>query len=100
MMARWGDMMTVLVMGMVVSKISLVAGERCNLGQHREMQVPFSKPSIIDKCDTLFVKLMQLCVGMLHRMLQQVSNWLVHTSTATAEKYDDILQFGQIHFAI
>ena len=92
MMARWGDMMTVLVMGMVVSKISLVAGERCNLGQHREMQVLFSKPSIIDKCNALFVKLMQLCVDMLHRMLQ-VSNWLVRTSTTTAEKYDDILQF-------
>ena len=92
MMARWGDMMTVLVMGMVVSKISLVAGERCNLGQHREMQVPFSKPSIIEKCNALFVKLMQLCVDMLHRMLQ-VSNWLVRTSTTTAEKYDDILQF-------
>ena len=87
MMARWGDMMTVLVMGMVVSKISLVAGERCNLGQHREMQVPFSKPTDA------------LCVDMLHRMLQ-VSNWLVRTSTTTAEKYDDILQFGQIHFAI
>ena len=99
MMPRWGDMMTVLVMGMVVSEIGLVAGERCTLGQHREMQVPFSKPSSIDKCNALFVKLMQLCVDMLHRMLQ-VSNWLVRTSTTTAEKYDDILQFGQIHFAI
>ena len=62
-------MMTVLVMGMVVSEISLVAGERCTLGQHREMQVVFhqsltnvifSKPSIFDQCDAMFAKLMQL----------------------------------------
>lgn len=38
-------MMTVLVMGMVVSKSSLVTGERCNLGQHREMQNDFRKCS-------------------------------------------------------
>ena len=58
-MARWGDMMTVLVMGMVVSEISLVAGERCTLGQHREMQVVFHQSltnvvfSIFDQCDFL-----------------------------------------------
>jgi len=38
-------MMTVLVMGMVVSESSLVAGERCTLGQHREMQNEFRKCS-------------------------------------------------------
>jgi len=38
--------MTVLVMGMVlVSESSLVVGERCNLGQHREMQNDFRKCS-------------------------------------------------------
>ena len=43
-MARWGDMMTVLVMGMVVLEEGrlMVSGERCTLGQHREMQVSFS----------------------------------------------------------
>ena len=61
MMARWGDMMTVLVMGMVVSESSMVTGERCNLGQHREMQVVLPKPSIFDQhCDALLAKMMQL----------------------------------------
>jgi len=39
-------MLAVLVMGMVlVSESSLVVGERCNLGQHREMQNEFRKCS-------------------------------------------------------
>ena len=38
-MARWEAMVSVMVIGLVLSKSSLVAGERCTLDQHHEMQV-------------------------------------------------------------
>ena len=36
-----------LVMGLVALESRMVAGERCTLGQHREMQVAFTRSSII-----------------------------------------------------
>ena len=41
-MARWEAMVSVMVIGLVLSKSILVAGERCTLDQHHEMQVSLS----------------------------------------------------------
>ena len=74
-----------LVMGLVALESRMVAGERCTLGQHREMQVAFTRSSIIAwwYCARCVVgKIIQVSHFCVRKFFKCLLNWLLHYTTS------------------